>query len=162
MRLVANEADYGSVLLALIRHGPLTTSEIPEKIDLDQPLVYQILVDLHLDYMVAAEGEIGHKTQRWCITQKGNEYVDKFLKNLVMQKTSSSSVGSNLSDDGTASATHRMETVSTGQESSVEITQTAKGSRVAVKVYHADPRQAGIDAVNLYEQTIRQLKERNL
>lgn len=50
--------------------------------------------------------------------------------------------------------------VATCQESSVEITQNAKGEpRVCVKVYHADALQAAIDAVQLYKDVLTNLRE---
>jgi hypothetical protein len=52
----------------------------------------------------------------------------------------------------------RTSSVEPGQESSVEISQNAKGEpRVSVKIYHADPEQAAIDAVALYRRTLAAL-----
>lgn len=50
-------------------------------------------------------------------------------------------------------------TVKQGAESSVEISQTAKGEhRVNVKVYHADPDLAAEAAIRIYKETAGLLK----
>lgn len=80
-----------------------------------------------------------------------------------MQETYITTTATKQPEGGGADTIYSSETVATGQESSVEITQSARGeARVCVKVYHADPEQAAILAIQLYAGTVRKLRENNL
>lgn len=80
-----------------------------------------------------------------------------------MQETHITTTATKQPEGGGADTIYSSETVATGQESSVEITQSAKGdARVCVKVWHADPKEAALQAIDVYENTIRILRSKNL
>jgi hypothetical protein len=78
-------------------------------------------------------------------------------ENKAMQETTSTTTMERRQGD--RGARERSETVGTGQESSVEITQGSKGEpRVTVKVYHADVAEARRQAIHEYLETITMLQ----
>lgn len=75
-----------------------------------------------------------------------------------MKEINRKTVATGPATHGDQAVISRTETMEPGQESSVEISQNAKGeARVSVKVYHADAEQAATDAVALYRRTVASL-----
>jgi len=75
-----------------------------------------------------------------------------------MEETVSTTMISQRDEDGYARITERHDTVTTGQESSVEIAQNSKGEpRVTVKVYNADVEEARRLALKTYCEMVRDL-----